>query len=277
MTYPDDNNPRRPHPLERGNDEPSYQQPQAEQPQEQITINMQRRTAVITFALIAVNVAIFLFGIATDSTQRLWFFGAINGGWVFNDNEYYRLFTAMFLHGSISHLFFNMYALYILGMSIEQMYGRWRFSAIYILGGLTGSVASAALNLTGPRDFGLGASGAVFALLGAQILYFWRYRETLGAYARGALRQYAILLGINLFFGLAVPQIDNTAHMGGLVGGAVLGFLLAPQLAARFGYDYVGNPVRVVNVTDSDGGATVATIYGLSLVGLVAIAGFVLY
>ncbi|MEO0561448.1 MAG: rhomboid family intramembrane serine protease, partial [Chloroflexota bacterium] len=149
--------------------------------------------------------------------------------------------------------------------------------AIYFLGGLTGSVASAALNLTGPMDFGVGASGAVFALLGAQMLYFLRYRDVLGAYAQNALRQYGFLLLINLGFGLAVPNIDNTAHVGGLIGGAVLGYLLAPELYARPAIDYLGNPLRVVQVGEGRGGGAITTAYGAGLVALTVAAGVFLY
>jgi len=243
----------------------------------QITINMDRVVPIVTYILIAINVLVFVFGLFTDSTVRLWELGAINGNWVFADGEYYRLLTAMFLHGSAAHIFFNMYALYILGMSIEQMYGRWRFLVIYLLGGLTGSIASAALNLTGPQQFGVGASGAVFALLGAQVLYFWRYRKELGAYARNALQQYGFLLLINLGFGLAVPNIDNTAHLGGLVGGALLGFLLAPELVVKPALDYLGNPLRVIHVAQREHSETVATVYGLGLVALSMIAAFFLF
>jgi rhomboid protease GluP len=285
MNYPSDNNdppPRRRHPLEVGRDEQvTYHQPgegqKPKQPVERMTINMKQQTPIITFALIGINLLVFIFGIGTNSTQELWALGAINGGWVFNDGEYYRLLTAMFLHGNAAHIFFNMYALYILGMSIEQMYGRWRFMAIYFLGGLTGSVASAALNLTGPTDFGVGASGAVFALLGAQILYFWRFREELGSYAQNALRQYMGLLAINVVLGLAAPNIDNTAHMGGLIGGAVLGFLLAPTLQVRRLYDYLGNPMRVIDVKQNKGGEAITAVYGLSLIGLTTVAGFLLF
>lgn len=279
MNYPNDENPRprSRHPLEGGYEPaPRPQQPPRE-PQMPITINMDRKPPVVTFVLIGINVLVFVFGMVTNSTFRLWELGAINGNWVFRDGEYYRLLTAMFLHGGAAHLFFNMYALYILGVSIEQMYGRWRFLAIYLLGGLTGSVASAALNLTGPQQFGVGASGAVFALLGAQVLYFWRYRKVLGAYAQSALRQYGMLLLINLFFGLAVPNIDNTAHIGGLVGGALLGFLLAPELNAKLALDYLGNPLRVIHVEHRENSEAVTTVYGLGLFALTMVAGFFLF
>ncbi|MEO0563107.1 MAG: rhomboid family intramembrane serine protease, partial [Chloroflexota bacterium] len=133
MSYEPQDPPRRRHPLEGG--DPSDYPPQGPQrpqaPQERITLNMEEITPYATYILIAINVLVYIVGLATDATQQFFIYGAINGQLVFDGGDYYRMLTAMFLHGGAAHLFFNMYALYILGMSIEQMYGRWRFLAIY--------------------------------------------------------------------------------------------------------------------------------------------------
>jgi membrane associated rhomboid family serine protease len=271
---PQEPTPRRVHPLER---RPTLEEVQPRPRGEQLIFDLKRAAPVVTYTLIAINVLIFVYGMIGQDTEALWIAGANNGGWVFTQGEYYRLFTSMFLHAGLAHILFNMYALYILGAQLEQLYGRWRFLAIYLLGGLTGSVASAALNLTGPRDWGVGASGAVFAVIGATVVYFYRYRESLGQFGKGALRHYAGLVLINVLIGLTIPNIDNTAHMGGLVGGMLLGFLLAPVLITRQTMDYLGNWLRVVRVSPRTDSGVVTAVYSLGLIGVTVIAGALLF
>ncbi len=273
--YEDKDQPaRRPHPLERG---PESARPNAPHtPSERIIINMPQVRPILTYVLIAINIIIFVMGEASISLNEQLF----RAGWsspmlVFGDGEYYRLFTSMFLHAGAAHLFFNMYALYILGMQTEQMYGRWRYMVIYFLGGVTGSILSASFGE--PTIPSVGASGAVFALLGTQILYFYRNQATLGAYGRGALRQYLILLGINLVIGFSIARIDNLGHIGGLIGGAVLGGLLAPTLNSRRGVDPNGAPVRVVYVEQRGGSPAVLAGYAVILLGFTLFAGIWLF
>jgi rhomboid protease GluP len=108
-------------------------------------------------------------------------------------------------------------------------------------------------------------------------VYFYRYRDTLGEFGRGALRQYLILLGINLFLGFSVPQIDNLGHIGGLIGGAILGFALAPMLKARQIYDYTGNMIRVVDVEQRGGWETVSVMYAVGLAAFLVFAGITMF
>lgn len=275
--YDDPNQPaRRPHPLERDPDV-EYQQPEAARgPSERLVLNMSEVKPYLTYALIAVNIFIFALGaLSIDLNEQLFRLGWNMPVQVFGDGQYYRLFSSMFLHAGAAHLFFNMYALYILGVQTEQMYGRERYLVIYFLGGVTGSVLSAAFG--DPMVPSVGASGAVFALLGTQILYFYRNRETLGAYGQGALRQYLILLAINLFLGFTIPRIDNLGHIGGLIGGAVLGWLLAPELRAHSGLDYTGTPTRIVNVEQREGLPYVTAGYAVVLVGFTVFAGILFF
>ncbi len=143
--------------------------------------------------------------------------------------EYWRLLTAMFLHDAPLplHLLFNMYALYILGPQIEATYTSARFLLIYLLSGLAGSVLSYAL---GPALVpSVGASGAIFGLLGALIVYSYRYRDNL-RFGRQQLINALTVALINFVLGLSLRgRIDNWAHLGGFVGGLVTGALLAPD------------------------------------------------
>lgn len=137
----------------------------------------------------------------------------------------WRLFTAMFLHIGVLHLLSNLYALHMLGPLVEGYYGHARFLAIYLVGGLTGSVASYAFSPASSA----GASGAIFALIGATTVYFLRYRDNFGARGRAIVQNMFLIIAINLIFGLSVAFIDNWGHIGGLLGGALLAWALLPR------------------------------------------------
>jgi rhomboid protease GluP len=138
--------------------------------------------------------------------------------------EYWRLFTANFLHIGLMHLAFNLYALYIVGTEVELFYGPWRFLVIYLLTGLSGAVGSYAFT------YGLsaGASTAIMGLVGTLVAFFIRNREVFGSLSRTRLTNLMVVIAINVFYGLSVGTIDNFGHLGGFVGGVVLGWLLCP-------------------------------------------------
>jgi rhomboid protease GluP len=141
--------------------------------------------------------------------------------------EWWRLFTAMFLHIGVMHLLFNMWALFAIGRLVEAYYGHARYAIIYLLGGLFGSLASYAFS----PSVSAGASGAVFALTGATSVYFFRYRDNFGSHGRAVLQNMVFIIVINLAFGLAGSGVDNWGHIGGLVGGLLLAWGLLPQYA----------------------------------------------
>ena len=188
-----------------------------------------------TRVLLVANVAMFLAVIAVG----YFVFGTIDGT---RDNrvlllmgakvnpliaqgQVWRLFTAMFLHIGVFHLLVNMYALNALGPLVEGYFGHRRFLAIYLLGGLLGSLASYAFS----DALSAGASGAIFGLAGATTVYFLRYRDNFGQRGRAILQNMLLVIGINLVFGFTAPGIDNWGHMGGLVGGALLAWGLLPR------------------------------------------------
>ena len=139
--------------------------------------------------------------------------------------EYWRLFTAMFLHIGLMHLAFNAYALVAIGTDLERIVGWARFLAVYLLSGLFGSLASYAFS----PHLSAGASGAIFGVIGALGAFFAMYRERLGQWGRSRLGNILFLIAINLFFGFTNPGIDNYGHLGGLLSGAILGWALAPR------------------------------------------------
>ncbi|HLV44779.1 MAG TPA: rhomboid family intramembrane serine protease [Aggregatilineales bacterium] len=204
-------------------------------------------TPVFTYILIAINVAVFLVdtvmaytGMGFRGIGLLTLLGAKNSAAIL-DGEYWRLITPLFLHGGILHLGFNSYFLYIVGQQIERAYGRTRFLALYFVSGLAATIASFALS----RADSIGASGALFGLIGAWIPLLYRNQHVL-ANTRRQIRSIIQVIAINLLIGLT-PGIDNWAHLGGLAGGLVLGWFTTPRYAIR---DQYTDHIRIEDSTE---------------------------
>jgi rhomboid protease GluP len=168
-----------------------------------------------------------LSGGSTD-TQVLIRFGA-KVPWLIATGEYWRLFAAIFIHIGFMHLLFNGYALYSLGPQIEGLFGHARFLVIYFFSGLAGSVASYSLS----ESLSAGASGAIFGLIGAWAIFLAGHREQFGRRGQQALTQVAMVILFNLGLTFTVPGIDVWGHLGGLIGGLILGRLLRPKYEAE--------------------------------------------
>jgi rhomboid protease GluP len=183
---------------------------------------------LFALALIAANVLAFGWELKTGALKSgaaIIAAGAIYGEKVFSGQSW-RLVTGMFLHGGFSHLIGNCLALYVLGLASERAWGRMRSFFIYLFSGLAASFISAFMQ---PKP-AVGASGAIFGLLGAAIVFFYRYRGSFQARDR---RIGAALLGwgaYQLIMGVLTPYVDNWAHFGGLAAGIVLGFTLQAGL-----------------------------------------------
>jgi len=177
---------------------------------------------IITNILIGINVAIFLFGFLLNKSNWLINEFSVYGPYI-RAGQFYRLLTGMFIHADIIHIMFNMYALYILGTQAESFFGKTKYLIIYIISGLTGSLLSIFLNGTVAS---IGASGAIFGLLGALLYFGYNYRVYLG---NTLIREIIPIMIINLALGFMMNGIDNFAHIGGLVGG----FLAAMALGFK--------------------------------------------
>lgn len=164
---------------------------------------------VITYALIIINVIVFILSMFNDSILQMF---AVNRFYIVELGQYYRLFTGIFLHASILHILFNMYALYVIGMQLESFLGKWKYLIVYLLSGLGGSM----LSIFFDNGFSVGASGAIFGLMGALLYFGYHYRVYLDSVVKS---QIIPLIIINLLIGFSSTGIDNWAHIGGLVGG----------------------------------------------------------
>ncbi len=140
--------------------------------------------------------------------------------------QFWRLFTANFIHIGIVHLLFNMYALLQLGTQVESVYGRQRFIAIYLLSGVSGAVFSYMFT----RGLSAGASTSIFGLFGALVVYFYKHRELFGRVGQQQLVNLGVILLINVIYGLSPgASVDNWGHAGGFIGGAILAWFMCPR------------------------------------------------
>jgi membrane associated rhomboid family serine protease len=197
--------------------------------------------AYVTWALVGINVLVFLADglLSQFATFDLMTFGGplveaglVNGQLV-AAGEWWRLITSAFLHLGLLHIAFNMYALWLFGPIMEQLYGHVEYAVIYVLCALGGSVLTILLQ---PESFAAGASGAIFGLFGLAFVVSRRRHLLLGPQARAVLSQVGTLLVLNLFITfIAADRISWTGHVGGLAVGAVLGLLLAPRHAPTMG------------------------------------------
>jgi len=178
---------------------------------------------VIVYLLQMASVAIF--GYAVYQIDWLEVYGAR-----FNEairmGEVWRFITPVFLHGSVTHIFFNMYALFSLGAFLERHFGHGRFTLLYFLGAFSGNVFS--FLLTGENGYSVGASTAVFGLIAAEAVFFYQNRKLFGGQAKQAISNAVFIIAINLFIGLT-PGIDNWGHIGGLLGGAMFAWFAGPR------------------------------------------------
>lgn len=180
-----------------------------------------------TYILIAANIIMFLISaimsrnIMSIDVGTLYKLGANNTLLVNYYHQFWRLVTCMFLHGGIFHILCNMYALYYLGMQLERIFGKAKFITIYFVSGIAASCLSNMFN--DYRVLSEGASGAIFGLLGALLVYYIKERNRIN---KGAIENIAVIIILNLFIGLRASNIDNFAHIGGLIFGIIISFIL---------------------------------------------------
>ncbi len=250
---PQDNRPkRRPHPLEvKPTPPPPSPESESEEGRQQGILHIEAVIPRVTQALLVINIIIFAVGyLLPDLNNEILNFGANDPQAVLVNGEYHRLFTAMFLHADPVHLFFNMYFIYIIGSTLERMFGHARFLVIYVAGGLLGSVTSVVLG-----DFNtasVGASGAAFALLAAELVFLYRHRRLFGRRGRSRFIYLALLAAINLALGFASPRIDNLGHIGGLIGGLALTWFIGPIYLLKRHPDYANSETVHIQAEDSN-------------------------
>lgn len=193
-----------------------------------------QRKPIFTITIVILNVLVFFllsFGGRTENGYYMLHHGAMYTPYFVTDQEYYRIFTSMFLHFGFAHLMNNMITLIIVGRYVEPVVGNLRFLIIYLISGIGGSALSMIMELvTGDYAISAGASGAIFGLTGALLsLTILNRGQIAGITKQGML----LMIGISLYNGFVNEGVDNFAHIGGLICGFLLTFLLCFQRYAK--------------------------------------------
>lgn len=167
---------------------------------------------IMTYILIAINILLYIVPILTGTYDKI-----LKDFCVFppliKSGEYYRLLTGTFLHANIIHLGFNCYALYVIGTQLESYLGKYKYLIVYLFSAIAGSLLSTMFIKNGAS---VGASGAIFGLMGSLVYFGYFYRVYLGTVLKS---QIIPLIAVNLALGFMVSGIDMAAHVGGLIGG----------------------------------------------------------
>ena len=196
------------------------------------TNNKRDKYMMLTNILIAINLLVFLISawisknIFNIDIYTLIIMGAkVNS--LIDKGQVWRLITCAFLHGGLIHIFFNMYALKILGPEIEYVYGKIKYLVIYLLSAIAASIFS---YIFGPQSVSVGASGAIFGLFGAMLIFGIKHRKQMGkAYMMNILQ----VIFVNVIIGISSSNIDNAAHFGGLIVGALIALLLGERRSLK--------------------------------------------
>lgn len=228
----------------------------------------------LMFILLGINLLIFMYYFSLPRLEQIEFlleWGKVNEFIV--DGEYYRLFTSMFLHLDLTHMLLNGFALYIFGRDVEALFGTPRFAIIYFLGGLSGSLASFVFT----DGVSVGASGAIFAIFGAELVYLYHHRELHGKNGQRLFSRLILFMMLELAIGFIGStgignfRIDNAGHIGGLVGGVVLAWFIGPAYSIRRD-PVVENQLRVVDENPFERWALSGFLYAVGLVAIMVFA-----
>lgn len=198
---------------------------------------LSRNPRFVTNIIIAINVAIYvvLAFLSQNLTidQNLLLQAGAQYNPIIHANplgEFWRIFTAMFLHFNILHIGLNMLSLFFIGTAVEVFYGKWRYLVIYLGSGIAGGIVT---YFATPDAFAAGASGAIFGVFGALGIFYVLNRRSLGAFGGGAITNWLFWLGLNLVWGFSSPGIGIWDHIGGLVAGMICAAFLMPGLRRK--------------------------------------------
>ena len=195
-----------------------------------VTLFHQFRVFKVTFILILLNliayaIAAFMSGDIIDLDMKVLVkLGALFGPLTVLGGQWEDLLTAMFLHGGMTHLLMNMFSLYLVGRGVEQYFNTTSYVSLYLFSGLIGGLVSLYMH---PASVGVGASGAIFGIFGALAGFFLAHRSKIEAHTKAFMKDFALILGINLVLGFSIESIDVSAHVAGLLTGLIGGYMIS--------------------------------------------------
>ncbi|MGZ6347677.1 MAG: rhomboid family intramembrane serine protease, partial [Anaerolineales bacterium] len=202
-------------------------------PPSSVRVSLPNSVPYVTYTIIGITtviyilqlVSVWLFGYANNAAQMDWLelYGSKINQFI-RAGELWRFLTPVLLHASIPHVLFNMYALFIFGPTLERYFGRWRYLLLYVLGGFTGNVLSFLLS----SRYSVGASTAIFGLIGAEGIFLFQNRKLFGNQFGRAIGNIVFVVAVNLLLDLT-PGIDIWGHIGGLFGGLIFTWFAGPR------------------------------------------------
>ncbi len=205
---------------------PASSSPEPAPAPQSVRVPLPQSAPYVTYTIIGITVVFYLLQLASEAvfgTDVLVIYGArINEAIL--AGELWRLLTPALLHGSLPHIAFNMYALLSFGTGLERYFGHWRFLLLYVLGAFTGNVVSFLFS----PGYSIGASTAIFGLLGAEGVFLYQNRKVFAGGFRSAIGNIIFIAAINLFIIGSLPGIDNWGHIGGLLGGLMFTSFAGP-------------------------------------------------
>jgi rhomboid protease GluP len=246
---------------------PAEQTPQPTPAQQAVRVAMPRSAPYVTYSIIGITAVIYILQLASQALVQtdipVALFAKAND--LIRAGQLWRLLTPALVHGSIAHIGFNMYALFSFGTGLERHFGHKRFLLLYVLGAFTGNVMSFLFS----AGYSVGASTAIFGLLGAEAVFLIQNRKLFAGQFRSAIGNIIFIAAINLFIIGSLPGIDNWGHIGGLLGGLIFTSFAGPLWEFEgISPDYHlvdKRPLREVII----GAATVILIFGgLALWGI---------
>jgi len=241
--------------------------PEVAPPQQTVRVALPQSAPYVTYTLIAVTVFVYVLQQASQILLPFDFpVGLLaKSNELIRDGQLWRLLTPALVHGSIAHIGFNMYALLSFGTGLEQHFGHRRFLLLYVLGAFAGNVMSFLFT----NADSVGASTAIFGLIGAEGVFLVQNRKLFAHQFRSAIGNVIFIAGVNLFLGLA-PSVDNWGHVGGLVGGLMFTSFAGPL------WEVEGTPplLQLVDRRESREVFTGAAV-ALVVFGALAVWGFV--
>jgi membrane associated rhomboid family serine protease len=228
---------------------PTWSRPNAMQRQVVRTrFALSQRTRLVTYIIIGINVLIYLVMIIVSlmTGQPVDSLGGISNLVIFNfggqvnafvtAGQFWRIFTAMWLHFNILHIGLNMLSLFFIGTIVEMFYGKWRYLLIYLLSGIIGGLVTYfAIGINDSSTLLAGASGAIFGVFGALGIFFLLNRRAMGPAGNAMIMNWLFWLVLNFAFDFTVPGIGIQDHIGGLAAGLILGFIFLPRRRQRPG------------------------------------------
>ena len=252
---------------DRRDDNPVFDSPETAPQPRAVRVALPQSAPYVTYSLIGVTVFVYVLQLASQALLQFDFpVGLLaKSNELIRAGQFWRLFTPALVHGSIAHIGFNMYALLSFGTGLEQTFGHRRFLTLYVIGAFTGNVMSFLFT----DAVSVGASTAIFGLIGAEAVFLIQNRKLFAHQFRSAIGNVLFIIFVNLFLGLA-PSIDNWGHIGGLFGGLMFTSFAGPL------WDVEGIP-PVLQLVDRREGrdAITGTVVTAVIFGALAVWGFI--